>query len=76
MFEKENILKVRKLNDDFIVALKEGVLSPLLALVKSDSSLCLELRGDYINVYYRGGNLMKVKHRSSGPPLGPTHVLH
>ena len=60
-------MKIRKLNNDFIVALKDGVLSPLLALVKSDSSLCLELRGDYINVYYRGGNLMKVRHRLSGP---------
>ena len=58
---------MHKLNDDFIAALKEGVLSPLLALVKSDHSLCLELRGNYINVYYRGGNLMKVECPSSGP---------
>ena len=57
---------MRHLKSNFLTALKEGELSPLLKLVKSDSSLCLELRGPYINVYYRGGNLMKVEHRSSG----------
>ena len=54
-------VKMRKLNDIFWKDLKEGGrLFPLTDAVKSDSSLCLELRGDYVNVYYRGGNLMKV----------------
>ena len=59
---------MRHLNPDFLSALnKEGELSQLTELVKTDSSLCLELRGDYINVYYRGGSLMEVKHGASGP---------
>ena len=57
---------MRQLKPEFLSALKEGELSCLLKLVKDDSSLCLELRGDYINVYYRGGSLMKVAHGSSG----------
>ena len=49
-------VKMRKLNDIFLNDLKEGGrLFPLTDAVKSDPSLCLELRGDYVNVYYRGG---------------------
>jgi len=36
--------------------LSEGVLA--------DRSLCLEIRENYINIYYRGGNLLKL---STGP---------
>ena len=39
----------------------EGLLNPILVRVKRDSSLCLEIRQEYINVYYRGGNIMRVK---------------
>ena len=53
---------MRKLDDGFLGALREGGnLHPLLAAVKSDPTLCLELRGDSINIYYRGGSLMKVE---------------
>ena len=51
---------MRALSEEFLADLKEGVLFPLTGMVRSDSSLCLELRGDSINIYYRGGNLMKV----------------
>ncbi len=53
---------MRKLNEVFLKDLKEreGRLFSLTEAVKSDPSLCLELRGNYVNVYYRGGNLMKV----------------
>ena len=53
---------MRKLDDEFLKDLKErkGKLFSLTEAVKSDPSLCLELRGNYVNVYYRGGNLMKV----------------
>ena len=57
---------MRKLDDGFLGALQEGgSLHPLLAAVKSDPTLCLELRGDSINIYYRGGSLMKVEQRSN-----------
>ena len=52
---------MRNISEIFLSDLKEGVLSPFLRMVKFDTSLCLELRGNSVNVYYRGGNLMKVK---------------
>ena len=47
-------------NKTFLTDLKEGVLAPITEMVKSDTTLCLELRGRYINIYYRGGSLMKI----------------
>jgi hypothetical protein len=46
-------------------ALQSGCLKELLAAVKSDDELCLEIRKDYINIYYRGGNLCRVKQQES-----------
>lgn len=51
---------MRSLSRSFMADLDEGILSPITRMVRSDRSLCLELRGDYTNVYYRGGNLMKI----------------
>ena len=62
-------LRVRRgrwLDDQFLFDLKEGVLEPLTEAVLSDTSLCLELRGTNISVYYRGGRLMNVQERSGG----------
>ncbi len=53
-------MRMRKLNDDFISDLETGSLSKLLKTVKADDTLCLEIRENYINVYYRGGNLLTV----------------
>jgi len=50
----------RRLSDQFMAGLKEGWLHPLLDRVKADRTLCLEIREDYVNIYYRGGNLLKV----------------
>lgn len=55
----------RGLSPDFLSALKQGVLSPLLERVRGDRALCLEIREDYINVYYRGGNLLRVSRLGS-----------
>ena len=52
---------MRTLNDSFLEDLKCGMLKPLTDTVITDTSLCLELRGNYINIYYRGGNLLKVQ---------------
>jgi len=53
----------RGISKQFLEALQydTGIgINRLLDLVKKDSSLCLEIRKDYINIYYRGGNLMKL----------------
>ena len=47
-------------------SLQSGLLAPLRERVKADSSLCLELRENYANVYYRGGNLMRVSQADGG----------
>ena len=47
-----------------------GFLSPLLNRVKSDKDLVLQIRNNYINIYYKGGNMLKVTH---GPGFGFDH---
>lgn len=39
---------------------KKGQLLPLLNIVKSDKDLVLQIRNNYINIYYKGGNILKV----------------
>lgn len=53
----------RGLSAEFFEALRSesGLLHPLLERVKKDHTLCMELRQDYINIYYRGGNLLEVR---------------
>jgi uncharacterized protein YlbG (UPF0298 family) len=51
----------RAISEQFMQDLKEGILSPILARVKEDDTLMLALRGDYINIYYRGGSLLKIE---------------
>ena len=50
----------RGLGENFLGDLKKGLLHPLLSLVKSDNTLMLAIRDNYINIYYRGGNLLKL----------------
>ena len=53
---------MRKVSEDFIKALSdpEGILHPLLTRVKKDHTLMLAIRAGYINIYYRGGNIVKI----------------
>jgi len=51
---------MRGLSRTFESALKSGFLKPVLKLVQGDSTLCLEIRKHYINIYYRGGNILKI----------------
>lgn len=49
-----------RLTEGFFWHLKEGVLFPLLEWVRADQSLSLEIREDYVEIYYRGTKLLKV----------------
>ena len=53
----------RKLNDDFKKALapENGILKELLCWVKKDSTLDLQFRGSYIDIYYRGGRILHLE---------------
>ncbi len=53
----------RELSEEFMSALMEGILKPILLLVKADNTLDLQIRNDYINIYYRGGSLVKIERK-------------
>jgi len=58
----------RKLSPIFIDSLKltHGVLNPILERVKNDNTLDLQIRDGYINIYYRGGNILWIKELKQG----------
>jgi hypothetical protein len=47
-------------NTAFLSELKSGSLKPLVDLIKSNDDLVLQIRDNYFNVYYKGGNVAKV----------------
>jgi hypothetical protein len=52
----------RTLSPEFMIDLQEGGrLHPLLERIQKDNTLMLAIRENYINVYYRGGNIIKLK---------------
>jgi len=57
---------MRGLSDAFMADLREGALSGLLLAVQRDDALCLEIREECINVYYRGGSLIRIKRLQCG----------
>jgi len=48
---------MRQLSAPFLHCLKSGFLSELTQQVKADPDLDLEIREDYINIYYKGNSL-------------------
>ena len=58
---------MRKLPTAFMDDLKDekGILYPLLKRIKQDNTLMLSIRDGYINIYYRGGNLLRVNRKAS-----------
>lgn len=55
-----------QLSPAFMQDLLSGTLSPLLQEVKEDDTLLMGLRGPYISVYYRGGQLLKIVSGNDG----------
>jgi len=43
-----------------------GLLHPILERIKLDHTLMLSIRKDYLNIYYRGGNILRMKEQSNG----------
>jgi len=52
---------MRKLSDEFMKALIKEHLMPILDLIQRDHTLCIQIREDTINIYYRGGNILELK---------------
>ncbi len=53
-------MAARGINDRFINDLLEGTLAEIYKFVISDKDLSLEIRSKYINIYYKGGNLLRI----------------
>lgn len=58
-------MKQRSISDKMLDAFLQGELSPLLEAVKKDDTLDLELRGDSVNIYYRGGSIFKISEQNN-----------
>ena len=43
----------------------DGLLHPILERVEHDHTLMLAIRDGYINIYYRGGNILRVKEQNN-----------
>jgi hypothetical protein len=54
---------MRTLSKSFMDVLLDpsGLLHPVLERVKQDHTLMLSIRKGYINIYYRGGNILRIK---------------
>ncbi|MDD4017939.1 MAG: hypothetical protein PHV28_08335 [Kiritimatiellae bacterium] len=57
---------MRMLSEDFLTDLKNGLLQPILERVRQDNTLMLAIRDGYINIYYRGGNILRLREQSKG----------
>lgn len=57
--------ELRRISPDFEDDLIRGMLSPILQQVHKDNNLSVEIRNNYINIYYRGGNLLKITKKAS-----------
>lgn len=58
---------MRELSKSFMNDLlnPDGLLHPILERVKQDQTLMLAIRENYINIYYRGGNILRIKEQSA-----------
>jgi len=61
---KNNMKKPRGLSTEFMLALKDGFLNSILEVVKRDDTLCLKIKNEYINIYYRGGSILKLENKN------------
>jgi len=50
----------RAISKKFMDDLKDKLLQPIVQQILNDDTLMLALRGSFINVYYRGGNILKL----------------
>ena len=59
---------MRGLSDKFMKDLldTDGLLHPLLERIKQDHTLMFAIRKNYTNIYYRGGNVLRVKEQGDG----------
>jgi len=54
----------RKISNTFLKELTENSLTQILNYVKYDDTLDMELRGESVMIYYRGGKILEIKDKS------------
>lgn len=57
---------MRKLSDSFLECLKTGFLCPIIETVRNDLDLNLDIRENYLNIYYKGNSLLQLSESSGG----------
>ena len=48
-------------NNRFLESLEKGILRNITDYVKKHNELDLQIRDNYINLYYKGGNILRIK---------------
>jgi len=51
--------------EKFVESLKNGNLKRMLTFINNDDDLDIQIRNDYLNIYYKGGNIAKVNSEKS-----------
>jgi hypothetical protein len=59
--KNDAMLKTRALDEDFLKSLLSGELKDMVDKIKGDNTLCLCFRRQYVNVYYKGDSLLKIR---------------
>lgn len=69
---------MRELSNNFFADLTnaKGVLHPILKRIQNDHTLMLAIRDGYVNIYYRGGNILNIKEQSQGAYLASFDVKY
>jgi len=59
---------MRALSEKFMQDLlrEDGMLHPVLERVRKDQTLMLAIRENYVNIYYRGGNILRITEKMYG----------
>lgn len=66
MFFHNEVIQLRGIDGQFIQDLKTSPLNYFLIQAIKNPAICLEIRNGYINLYYRGGNVLKITKQKRG----------
>lgn len=50
----------RLLGEKLLTAFTDGIYKEIIEIVKEDEDLDLQIRANYVNIYYKGGNIAKI----------------